>query len=117
MSESSNTAKRAVALKYDPKQDHAPIVVASGMGYMAERITEAALANGVPVYEDSSIATLLSQLKLGAEIPQELYQAVVDIYVYFLKFVPESNLEDNKEEKMIDGRNETEMELTKENGL
>lgn len=82
------TRQRAVALKYDPKQDQAPMVIASGMGYMAERITEEALANGVPVYEDNSLATLLSQLKLGAEIPQELYQAIVDIYVYFLKFVP-----------------------------
>lgn len=90
MSEYNDTAKqRAVALKYDPKRNRAPVVVAAGMGYMAERITEEALANGVPVYEDSSLATLLSQLKLGAEIPQELYQAIVDIYLYFLKFVPE----------------------------
>lgn len=44
---------------------------------------------GVPVYEDDSLATLLSQMKLGAAIPQELYQAVVDIYIYFLGFVPE----------------------------
>ena len=43
----------------------------------------------LPVYEDDSLATLLSQMKLGAAIPQELYQAVVDIYIYFLGFVPE----------------------------
>jgi flagellar biosynthesis protein len=47
-----------------------------------------AQANGVPVYEDDSLATVLTQLQLGQEIPAELYQAIVDIYVYFLNFDP-----------------------------
>ena len=81
--------KKAVALKYDAQKNGAPVIVASGMGYMAEKITEAAMEAGVPVYEDDSLATLLSQMKLGAAIPQELYQAVVDIYIYFLGVVPE----------------------------
>mgnify|MGYP003030279589 CR=1 FL=1 len=43
MSEFDNLIKkRAVALKYDSKNNRAPIIVASGMGYLAERITEAA---------------------------------------------------------------------------
>ena len=81
--------KKAVALKYDPQKNGAPVVVASGMGYLAERISEAAMEAGVPVYEDDSLATLLTQLELGAAIPEELYQAIVDIYIYFLGFVPE----------------------------
>lgn len=80
--------KKAVALKYDENREAAPIIVASGMGYMAEKIVEVASENGIPVYEDNSLATVLTQLELGAEIPEELYQAVVDIYLYFLKFVP-----------------------------
>ena len=79
-------SQKAVALKYDPDKSGAPVVVASGMGYMAERITESAMEAGVPVYEDDSLASLLTQLKLGAEIPQELYQAIVEIYIYFLNF-------------------------------
>ena len=35
--------QKAVALKYNPEKNGAPIIVASGMGYMAERITETAL--------------------------------------------------------------------------
>lgn len=77
--------QKAVALKYDGG-DVAPVIVATGMGYMAERIVQTALEQNVPVYEDTSLATLLSRLELGEEIPQELYQLVVDIYVYFLKF-------------------------------
>lgn len=78
---------RAVALSYDGGTS-APVVVASGMGYLAEKIVEVATENGVPVYEDNSLATMLSQLALGQEIPDSLYQAIVEIYVYFLKFDP-----------------------------
>ena len=85
--------KRAAALHYGA-DDTAPVVVASGMGYLAEKIVDVAQANGVPVYEDDSLATILTQLQLGQEIPQELYQAIVDIYVYFLNFDP------NKRETM-----------------
>ena len=58
------------------------------MGYLAEKIVEVAADSGVPVYEDNSLATMLSQLELGQEIPPSLYQAIVDIYVYFLEFDP-----------------------------
>ena len=78
---------RAVALRYEGG-DAAPIVVASGMGYLAEKIVEVAAESGVPVYEDNSLATMLSQLALGQEIPDALYQAIVEIYVYFLNFDP-----------------------------
>lgn len=78
--------KKAVALTYDEEQNAAPVIVASGTGYMAERIIETAQASGVPVYEDNSLATVLTQLELGSEIPEQLYQAIVDIYVYFLNF-------------------------------
>ena len=81
--------KKAVALKYDENRNVAPVIVASGMGYLAEKIVEVANDNGVPVYEDNSLATVLTQLNLGSEIPEELYQAVVDIYLYFLNYVPE----------------------------
>ncbi len=78
--------KKAVALSYDEEKDAAPVIVASGMGYMAEKIVETARENGVPVYEDNSLVTVLSQLQLGSQIPEQLYQAIVDIYVYFLRF-------------------------------
>lgn len=82
-----NPSKKAVALQYGPG-DGAPVIVASGMGYMAEKIVEVAAESGVPIYEDNSLATMLSQLALGQEIPDALYQAIVEIYVYFLNFDP-----------------------------
>lgn len=83
----SAPAKRAAALQYRPG-DGAPVIVASGMGHLAEKIVEVASDNGVPVYEDTSLATVLSQMELGREIPEELYHAVVEIYLYFLEFDP-----------------------------
>ncbi len=84
--DSNRPAGRAVALRYEG--DGAPVVVASGMGYLAEKMVEVAAENGVPIYEDNSLATMLSQLALGQEIPDSLYQAIVEIYVYFLNFDP-----------------------------
>ena len=81
--------KKAAALKYDSEKNGAPMIVAAGMGYMAEKITETAMKAGVPIYEDDSIASLLTQMKLGEEIPEELFQAIVEIYIYFLGFTGE----------------------------
>lgn len=80
--------KKAVAVSYDENKNAAPVIVASGMGYLAEQMIEIAKEAGVPIYEDNSLATMLTQLELGAEIPVELYQAIIDIYVYFLNYAP-----------------------------
>ena len=89
--------KKAVALSYAENKNRAPIIVASGMGYVAEKMVEIARESGVPVYEDNSLATMLTQLELGAEIPTELYQAIIDIYVYFLQYVPGEKKENSEE--------------------
>lgn len=88
VSSGAGKAKSAAALRYRP-QDGAPVIVASGTGHLAEKIVELAVDSGVPVYEDNSLATMLTQLELGSQIPEELYQAVVDIYLYFLNFDPQ----------------------------
>lgn len=82
--------KKAVALQYDDRRDVAPIIVASGSGYLAEKIIEVAGENNIPVYEDNSLASVLSRLDLGSSIPVELYEAVVDIYVFFLNYSPKA---------------------------
>lgn len=83
----SNSVKQATALKYQrDKENSAPVVIASGMGVVAQKIVDVASENNIPIFEDDSLATLLSQLNVGQEIPDELFQAVVDIYVYFLNY-------------------------------
>lgn len=96
-------ANKAVALQYGAG-DAAPVIVASGMGYMAEKIVETAQEHGVPIYEDNSLSTILTQLKLGQEVPEELYRAIVEIYVYFLKFDPNADRTQPTREKPANGQ-------------
>lgn len=72
---------KAAALKYNSDRNSAPVVVAAGCGYIAQQIIGIADECGVTIYHDDSAATLLSGLRLGQEVPQELYQMVVDIYL------------------------------------
>lgn len=88
---SYNKNKRAVALKYDINKNTAPVVIASGSGYIANKVVEIAEDNGVPIYKDDSLSILLSQLDIGSEIPEELFSTIVDIYIYFLNFKPNSS--------------------------
>ena len=72
---------RVAALRYTAGEDRAPVVVAAGSGFVASKILEIADECGISVYHDDSAATMLSRLKLGSEIPPELYRLVVDIYL------------------------------------
>ena len=77
-------SKKAVALKYEPERNAAPVVVAKGQGLLAEEILRTAQASGVPVQEDASLVEVLSKLDLEQEIPAELYRLVAEIlsFVY-----------------------------------
>lgn len=78
----TNPIHYAVALKYDIKAaDHlAPVVVAKGVDYMAQKIKEIALENGVPIHRDREVARFLyHNVEIGQEIPPELYKAVAEI--------------------------------------
>lgn len=91
---SLSSKKQAAALKYAlDRENSAPIVVASGVGETAQRIIDIAVQNEVPVYEDDSLATLLSQMQAGQQIPPEMFQAIVDIYIYFLNFTTQDKKE------------------------
>ncbi|MCC7167154.1 MAG: EscU/YscU/HrcU family type III secretion system export apparatus switch protein [Rhodospirillales bacterium] len=74
----------AVALEYNPDKAEAPRVVASGRGFVAEKILELAFAHGIKVREDADLAQILSAIDLDSEIPVEAYIAVAEIlsYVY-----------------------------------
>ena len=74
--------KTAVALGYDPNEDGAPKVIASGRGVLAEKIIEQAKDNKIPVHEDDKLAETLSRLEIGEMIPTELYEVVAEILVF-----------------------------------
>lgn len=76
----SQSKKKAAALKYDPEQDAAPVVLASGYGPIAEQIIDIAEQHGVPVYRDDSTSSMLCMLEVGTNIPPELYQVIASVY-------------------------------------
>lgn len=74
--------KTAVALGYDPNEDGAPKVIASGKGALADKIIEQAKENKIPVHEDDKLADTLSRLEIGEMIPPELYEVVAEVLVF-----------------------------------
>ncbi len=73
--------KTAVALSYEPG-DQAPKVIASGKGYLADKIVEKAKENNVPLHKDSKLAGTLSKLEIGECIPPQLYDVVAEILIF-----------------------------------
>lgn len=71
----------AVAIAYETLED-APKVIASGKGYIADRIIEKAKEADIPMHKDSKLANTLSKLEIGEMIPPELYEVVAEILVF-----------------------------------
>lgn len=84
----TNPTHFAVALRYDTKESTAPVVVAKGADYIAQKIKEIAKDNQIEIVENKPLARMIyHNVDVGAEIPPELYQAVAEVlaYVYRLK--------------------------------
>ncbi len=78
--------KKAVALKYQPKKDNAPKVIAKGKGKVAEKIIEIARQHNIFIQDDPDLIEVLSHLDLNEEIPPDLYVVVAELlsFVYSL---------------------------------
>jgi len=77
--------KIAVALEYDGS--NAPKVSAKGIGNLAEQILELAKQHDIPLQADNELVEILAQIKLGDDIPEQLYYAVAEViaFAYMLK--------------------------------
>jgi len=84
----TNPTHYAVAIRYDAEEADAPIVVAKGADYIAQRIKEIAKENKVEIVENKPLARMLfANVEVGEMVPPELYKAVAEVlaYVYHLK--------------------------------
>ncbi len=85
----TNPTHLAVAIKYDRENSKgAPVVIAKGADYLAEKIKEVARENAIEIVENKPLARMLYyNVEIGMEIPPELYQMVAEVlaYVYRLK--------------------------------
>lgn len=84
----TNPTHFAVAVKYDAQTNKAPVVVAKGEDFLAQKIKEIAKENHVEIVENKPLARMLyHNVDIGSEIPPELYQAVAEVLamVYHMK--------------------------------
>ena len=74
--------QKAVAVRYNAGEDSSPKVIASGEGFMANRILDKAKESDVTIYQDKELAEELSNINLGNNIPPSLYEVVAQILVF-----------------------------------
>ncbi|MDR7040061.1 flagellar biosynthetic protein FlhB [Methylobacterium sp. BE186] len=80
----ANPTHFAVALRYEPTENPAPLVLAKGKDLIALRIREIAEEHGIAVIEDKPLArSLYEAVQVDRTIPAEFYRAVAQI-LFFL---------------------------------
>ena len=79
----TNPTHLAVALKYDREAAEAPVVIAKGADFLAQRIRDTARENQIEIVENKPLARMLyHNVEIGDQIPPELYQVVAEILAY-----------------------------------
>ena len=84
----TNPTHYAVAIKYDPAVSDAPVVIAKGQDYLAQKIKEIARENKIEIVENKPLARMLfANVEVGEAVPPEMYQAVAEVlaFVYHLQ--------------------------------
>ena len=88
-----NPTHYAVALRYKPETDNAPIVLAMGQDDLALRIVKVAEEHNVAVIENVPLArALYAGAELNREIPPEFYGAVAEVLVYIFRLNDDKKL-------------------------
>ncbi len=81
-----NPTHVAVALRYHPGEDEAPVVLAMGLDQLALRIVAVAEENNITVIENVPLArALYAEAELNRQIPSSLYEAVAEVMIYLFK--------------------------------
>lgn len=84
----TNPTHLAAAIKYDKDTADAPVLIAKGADYLAQKIKDIAKENNIEIVENKPLARMLYyNVEIGAQIPPELYQMTAEVlaYVYGLK--------------------------------
>ena len=88
-----NPTHFAVALRYHPDEDAAPIVLAKGQDSLALRIVKVAEEHKVAVIENVPLArALYADAELDREIPPALYNPVAEVLVYIFRLNEKNKL-------------------------
>ncbi len=81
-----NPTHYAVALRYEPERDDAPVLLAKGKDALAARIRAVARRNGVPIVSDPPVArAIYAAGRVGREIPPDLYEMVARVLAFLYR--------------------------------
>ncbi|MFW5962084.1 MAG: flagellar biosynthesis protein FlhB [bacterium] len=81
----TNPTHIAIAIKFDMETMEAPVVVAKGEDFIAQKLKEKARELNIEIVENKPLARALNKsTEIGDEIPIEFYQAVAEVlsFVY-----------------------------------
>lgn len=84
----TNPTHYAIALKYEDGEMDAPVVIAKGADFIAQKIKLIAKENEIVMVENRDLARgMYGQVEIGDRIPEEFFRAVAEIlaYVYRVK--------------------------------
>ncbi|MBS4217735.1 flagellar biosynthesis protein FlhB [Bacillus sp. FJAT-49711] len=84
----TNPTHYAIALKYDEEIDDAPVIIAKGVDFMAQKIKYIASEHNIIMVENRPLArSLYDQIDIGQKVPDDFFKAVAEIlaYVYRIK--------------------------------
>lgn len=92
----TNPTHIAVAIKYNPPEEAAPMILTMGMGVIADQIIKIGLENKIPIMRNVDLAReLYTKGTISHYIPEETYEAVAEIlkWIQSLEEHPEINRE------------------------
>jgi flagellar biosynthetic protein FlhB len=79
----TNPTHLAVAVRYEPGSMAAPVVVAKGADFIAEKIRRLAMENDVPIVENKPLAQVLYKIvQVDRMVPENLYKAVAEVLAF-----------------------------------
>ncbi|KRL05500.1 flagellar biosynthesis protein FlhB [Liquorilactobacillus oeni] len=76
----TNPTHFALAIKYDPKKEGIPVLLAKGKDELAQRMKAQARKEHIPMIENRPVAhAIYAQVEPGEFVPPELYESVAEI--------------------------------------
>ncbi len=82
----TNPTHYSIALKYDPDDKPAPVVIAKGVDEVALRIREVAKEHKIILFENKPLArSLYEGVEIDQMVPEELFKAVAEVISFVYK--------------------------------
>jgi flagellar biosynthetic protein FlhB len=82
----TNPTHFAVAMKYEPGSNRAPVVLAKGADFIAANIRKLAEEHKIPIVQNPPLArALYDTVEIDQEVPAEYYRAVAEVITFVFK--------------------------------